>query len=99
MAPFFRMMSFWGVDDFTCSMLVSNVVILASIEQVITYHTPCYFNSFYSGVYEHIRNHQSISNTVPLFDVTNERNVSSFVAQVIYLYCAVQNIGDRTVSI
>ena len=50
------------------------------------------------GVYEHIRNRQSISDTYPYFDATSERNVTSFVGQVTHLHCTVRDIGDRTVS-
>ena len=76
--------------------LTSIVTILASIKQV---NTPQAISSFYLGVFEHIQNHQSISNTFPFFDVTNGRNVTSFVGQIINLHCAVRNIGDRSVSI
>lgn len=50
------------------------------------------------GVYEHIRNQQSLSDTYPYFDATSERNVTSFVGQVTHLHCTVKDIGDRTVS-
>ena len=51
-----------------------------------------------AGVYEHIRNRQSLSDTYPYFDATSERNVTSFVGQVTHLHCTVRDIGDRTVS-
>lgn len=50
------------------------------------------------GVYEHIRNRASLSDTYPYFDATSERNVTSFVGQVTHLHCTVRDIGDRTVS-
>lgn len=52
----------------------------------------------FSGVYEHIRNRASLSDTYPYFDATSERNVTSFVGQVTHLHCTVRDIGDRTVS-
>ncbi len=54
---------------------------------------------FFSGVYEHIKNKQSISNTYPYFDTTSERNVTSIVNQATHLHCTVKDIGDRTVRI
>ena len=54
--------------------------------------------SVFSGVYEHIRNRASLSDTYPYFDATSERNVTSFVGQVTHLHCTVRDIGDRTVS-
>lgn len=53
---------------------------------------------YFSGVYEHIRNRASLSDTYPYFDATSERNVTSFVGQVTHLHCTVRDIGDRTVS-
>ena len=62
---------------------------------VLHFFLSCYL----SGVYEHIRNQQSLSDTYPYFDATSERNVTSFVGQVTHLHCTVKDIGDRTVSI
>ena len=56
------------------------------------------FILYFSGVYEHIRNRASLSDTYPYFDATSERNVTSFVGQVTHLHCTVRDIGDRTVS-
>ena len=47
------------------------------------------------GVYEHVWNSASLSNTYPYFDATQERNVTSFVGQVTHLHCTVRDIGDR----
>lgn len=66
-----------------------------SLDYVLHFFLSCYL----SGVYEHIRNQQSLSDTYPYFDATSERNVTSFVGQVTHLHCTVKDIGDRTVSI
>ena len=47
------------------------------------------------GVYEHVWNSASLSDTYPYFDATQERNVTSFVGQVTHLHCTVRDIGDR----
>ena len=62
------------------------------------FSTLLYYISFcFAGVYEHIRNRASLSDTYPYFDATSERNVTSFVGQVTHLHCTVRDIGDRTV--
>lgn len=51
------------------------------------------------GVYEYIPNNfsQSVSQP-PYFDLSMERNVSSFVSQATHLHCTVHHLGDKTVS-
>ena len=63
----------------------------------IQYFTIFYISFCFAGVYEHIRNRASLSDTYPYFDATSERNVTSFVGQVTHLHCTVRDIGDRTV--
>jgi hypothetical protein len=78
--------------------MLSEKLFRAPSSQIVHIFILSHILSSILGVYEHIRNRQSLSDTYPYFDATSERNVTSFVGQVTHLHCTVRDIGDRTVS-